>query len=505
MPRAVSLICVAIFLAASLFGQSSITGALKARRGETLLPLPGCVVFANSIDNGPLVGECSDDKGRFVLGFPPDARVTVGAECPGYRLIAVDGRRSSMATYDCSSAGSCAEVELTVEPLAVVEGMVLDPHGMPAEGVQLGLRPADESMRGRGGRHYQAGSDDRGHFRFYHLLPGPYVLELISRGGPFAGLNFQTDSVPIELQPGDVESGVQIQLQLVQSVPFTGRIQGLPPGTKRVHLRYTGLRGHVQNSSGRTVEVDEEGRFRLEELVPGEYDFEVSLPDGENSFNFNDGNLSHLGTVEVGSSGGDAVFSRRQPIRVTGVVSIQWPEHDLPGPREGMPLHLTFVGDSGYRAGAAAQPPGYRFEVHRLRAGRYRLQMPGFGAKVERRVGEEEWQPFSELAVDEGDAVELDLRIRFEVGRLSVAVRPAERHYVVGIRSNGITRLFPTDQNGLLEINYFPGGDYQICAWPDIGQQEADDPETWRKLGDAVREFQHAEGVDMEISLTAAP
>jgi hypothetical protein len=504
MPR-VRLICAAIFLAAPLFGQTTVTGTLKVQRGDALLPLPGCVVFANSIDNGPLVGEYSDDKGRFVLGFPPDARVTVGAECPGHRMIAVDGRRSSMTTYDCSNAGTCAEVELTVEPLAVVEGMVLNPHGMPAEGMQLGLRPANQTMRGRGGRQYMAISDDRGYFRFFHLLPGPYVLELITRGGPFAGLNFQTEAVPIELQPGDVEAGVQVQLRLVESVPFTGRIQGLPPGTKRVYLRFTGQRGQVQNSSGRTVEVDEEGRFRIDELVPGQYDFEVSLPDEENKFNFNEGNLAHLGTAEVGSSGGEAVFSRRAPIRVTGALSIQWPERDLPGPREGMPLHLTFVEESGYSTGAAAQPPDYRFEVPRLRAGRYRLRTPGFGAKVERRVGAAEWQPFGELAVNEGDSVELDLRVRFEVGRLSVAVRPADRHYVVGIRSNGITRLFPTDQNGLLEIDFFPGGDYQICAWPDISQEEADDPETWRKLGEAVREFQHSEGVDMEISLTAAP
>ena len=171
--------------------------------------------------------------------------------------------------------------------------------------------------------------------------------------------------------------------------------------------------------------------------------------------------------------------------------------------RPATPPHLR--GRIGLSTGAAAQPPDYRFEVPGLRAGRYRLRTPGFGAKVERRVGEDEWQAFTELAVDEGDTVELDLRVRFEVGRLSVSVRPAERHYVVGIRSNGVTRLFPTDQNGVLEIDYFPGGDYQICAWPDISPEEANDPETWRKLGDAVRKFQHSEGVDMEISLTAAP
>ena len=76
---------------------------------------------------------------------------------------------------------------------------------------------------------------------------------------------------------------------------------------------------------------------------------------------------------------------------------------------------------------------------------------------------------------------------------------------VVGIRANGYTQLFPTDQNGRLVMNYFAGGDYQICAWPDIDPEEANDPETWRKAGDAVREFQHSEGVDMEITLTAAP
>ena len=119
--------------------------------------------------------------------------------------------------------------------------------------------------------------------------------------------------------------------------------------------------------------------------------------------------------------------------------------------------------------------------------------------------GEGEWAPLEEIAVAEGDKVELDLRVRFEIGKLTIAVRPEGKPYVVGIRRDERTMLMPTDQYGRLVLDYFPSGDYRICAWADISPDEANDSATWERAGDAVREFRHDEGVDMEITLTAAP
>jgi hypothetical protein len=207
MPRALA-ISTAAFLAAplALMGQAAIAGALQEQRGESLYPVSNCVVFPRSSKNGPLVGEYSGDKGQFVLAFPPDPRVSVGADCPGYRLISINGRRSALATYDCSQPGPCAQADLTLEPLAVIEGHVLDSNGMPVESIGVDLR---QSAAGSRSRLRRAVSDDRGYFRLFHLPPGDYDLVPQPRSGLAEGIEWKGDPQHLSLGPGDVISGAQ--------------------------------------------------------------------------------------------------------------------------------------------------------------------------------------------------------------------------------------------------------------------------------------------------------
>jgi hypothetical protein len=509
MPRAL-LIASAACLAACLplAAQSTVSGTLSEQRGDNLYPVPNCVVFAQSIDSGPLAGEYSGDKGQFVLAFPPTPRVTVGVDCPGYRLISVDGRRSPLATYDCSQPGPCAQANLTLEPLAVIEGHVLDPNGMPVEGVRVELRQTDAGPRAR---RYGATSDDRGYFRLFHLLPGDYQLVPLPRSQLAQGVEWKGDPLPIGLGPGDRLSGVQVQLRLSEGVELSGCIEGLAPGTKQVTLMFRSPDGAPGPMFSRSVELDEDGRFTLAGAQAGRFDVELLLPNHEDP----SGRMtqSYLGAVDVGATGGEVNLARRQPIHLRGVLQIEWPERDdLPGFDAGLPMHLSLAREDGFRQGAEARPPDYRFDFQGLRPGRYRLLPNGPGAKAERRTGEDQWEPLVDIALEEGDTLELDLRVRFEIGRLSVLVKPPPgseaaqaAHFVVGIRKDGAARLFPTDQNGRLALTYFPSGEYEICAWADIGLDDANQPETWREAGDAVRTFEHNEGVDMEITLTAAP
>ena len=123
--------------------------------------------------------------------FPPDSRVIVGTICPGYRVAAINGRRVPTLTYDCSQPGHCADVLLTLEPLAVIEGDVVDQNGMPVEQIRL------ELQRARGGersRRFNAVSDDRGYFRLFHLPPGKYELRPAIRGSVHRGVAWEGDS-----------------------------------------------------------------------------------------------------------------------------------------------------------------------------------------------------------------------------------------------------------------------------------------------------------------------
>ncbi|MCB1019327.1 MAG: carboxypeptidase regulatory-like domain-containing protein [Acidobacteria bacterium] len=484
---------------------ASISGSLLAQQGDQRLPLAGCTVSASSPENGPLVGEFSDDEGRFVLAFPPAARVRAVAQCPGHRMVSVDGRRGPPLTYDCSAPGPCAEVEIILEQLGVAEGFVVDENGRPVEGVQLlgGLRLGSRTRDG-----IRAISDDRGYFRFSNLSPGKYEV-VPSLNEPLApGVNWKADAFEFQIAPGDNVSGLQVRMRLEAGVDFSGRIEGLPPGTKRAMITLSSIDPMLRNAHSQQVELDEQGRFELPGVPTGAYDFSVlnleTVDDTAPKVQVS------LGTVRVGEQD-NPVLSLRAPVVVKGRLQLIAPEREgIRAPRPGDPVFLMLQREDGSRSIIQARPPDYQLAGRDFRPGRYEVRAPGPGGRIERRVGDN-WQAFRSIELLEGQTVELDLRVSFEVGSLSVLVKPPAgsqeteaAHYVVGIRRDGFTMLQPTDQHGRLILDAFPAGEYEICAWPDIDYTEANDPETWRKAGEAVRRFRHEEGVDMEIELTAA-
>ena len=226
-----------------------------------------------------------------------------------------------------------------------------------------------------------------------------------------------------------------------------------------------------------------------------------------------EGRQTYLGSVELGMEGAGRTFAAREPTRLTGTVEVEWTQADF-GHRDGVSFQL--VGEDGYEESLYAYPPDYNYETSGLAPGRYKLKVSGPGPKISRRNRSGEWEPFDEVILKEGTTTELDLHFRFELGSLNVFVRPAAgsddaqqdrpaAHYVIAIRGDDRLQIYPTDQNGLLELRYFTRGDYEICAWRDITRRQAEDPTTWEKAGDAVRSFRHDDGVDMEITLTAAP
>ena len=512
MPRVLSYVLTAGLTACcALSAQTTITGRLQQKRGDTLTPVRDCTVYARSLDAGPLVGEYPDDQGRFTLEFPSDSRVTLGIICPGYRVAAVDGRAVPRLTFDCSQPGHCATVELTLEPRAVVEGFVVDQAGMPVERVKLQLR---HDTGGRSPHRHNTVSDDRGYFRFFHLPAGEYELSPLSRG-IHDGLTWEGDSQTIVVGAGDVESGVRVQVRSVEPLELTGRIRGLPSGTKSVQLMIKGMSegGRIGLNVG--VAVDEEGRFRVSGLQRGQY--HVLMSPHNEAGEYTSSERWYVGSVDLRRDSGEIDLAQHRPTRLRGSIDVEWPRKgELSEPANQQLVTFQLVAADEHTELVHAKAPAYEFDVKTVRPGRYRLDFIGAGDRGERRTPQGKWGPIGEVVVSEGRTTRLDLRVRFEVGRLTVLVRPPAGsedvqpgepvgHYLVGFRRNGEPMLAATDQNGRLVWEAFHGGDYEICAWRRISWKEVADPETWRKAGDAVRRFRHEGGFDMEITLTAAP
>ncbi len=213
--------------------QSTITGRLQQKHGDSFSPVQHCTVFASSADRGPLIGEYSDSQGHFRLDIPPDGSITVGTMCPGLRLSAVDGQaievsaHPTLPAHDCSSAGLCADLQLVVEPLAVIEGHVVDDNGMPLEAIRVSLRM---QAGGSLARIRQATSDDRGYFRFYHLLPGDYELLGVLSGSIYSR-RVGAEPLRLSVGAGDVVSTGPVHLpRAAPSMPQAGPSGSARPG-----------------------------------------------------------------------------------------------------------------------------------------------------------------------------------------------------------------------------------------------------------------------------------
>jgi hypothetical protein len=61
------------------------------------------------------------------------------------------------------------------------------------------------------------------------------------------------------------------------------------------------------------------------------------------------------------------------------------------------------------------------------------------------------------------------------------------------------------DQEGRFDFGRFRPGEYEVCAWADVEQQQVLGTEAWEKAAGSVRRFTLQQEMDVEIDLTAAP
>ena len=153
------------------------------------------------------------------------------------------------------------------DPEGVIEGSVRDGVSMmPVPGVQILLHGA--------GRYHQTKADDAGTFRFEKLPAGEYALELKKPG--YVGSDYADGKTEhVSLKPGAVTERVTIDL--TPTAMIEGRVfdeEGRP--LKGVHLYAQRKRRGLPIPAT----SEEEGRYRLEYLAPGDYEIEVRVPYG---------------------------------------------------------------------------------------------------------------------------------------------------------------------------------------------------------------------------------
>ncbi|HEX7185369.1 MAG TPA: carboxypeptidase-like regulatory domain-containing protein [Thermoanaerobaculia bacterium] len=182
-------------------------------------------------------------------------------------------------------------IRLVLQAVGTISGRVVDPNGKPIADafVHVGFGPrAGRGMTMLSGGPQADRSDAEGNFRITDVIPGPVELSAQAPGwqrGTVAGL---------ELRGGEEKSGIEIVL--APGAILKGRVlspSGRPLPGAQVQTIFEDLAAGTAMKN-----TDDEGRYELDTLAPGNRTLEASHPDygmarrqvelrpGENSLDF---------------------------------------------------------------------------------------------------------------------------------------------------------------------------------------------------------------------------
>jgi len=380
----------------------------------------------------------------------------------------------------------------------VITGRVTDADGAPVIGEHINLSPVDKTQRGRGYSPFSPfmyQTDDRGIYRLYGLSPGRYTLS-VGESAENAGSRFgsggrgyyartfhpnvtdESKATIIEVTEGSEASNVDITLgRKSQTFAATGRVvdeNGKPvPNVRIGHGVVMKDQNRVASFGYGTVTTDD-GRFRLDGMIPGRYaafvwtDVDTGGYSDPVMFEIAEGDVSGLelkmrrgatisGVAVVEGTTDRSVLAKLSQLRLSARPS-------QPSDAVSVPIF----------AGTTINPDG-SFRITGLRPGKNRLNLysyppiPGFMlARVER-----EGIALREIEVAPGAQV-TGLRVVIEYGtgivrgvvKLENGTLPADlRMSVVVSRSgdiSGFLRGSQVDSRGRFLIEGVATGQYEV-------------------------------------------
>jgi hypothetical protein len=197
------------------------------------------------------------------------------AQRPGYFTITAGQSRTG--------------VEITLIPLGIVSGVVLDAEGDPVPGSRVRLL----RYRFNNGQLSLSGAaddtaDDRGQFRIVNVPQGRYYLQAFGDSRPTAngrdvrGLSALEGNLPTYYpSSGDLQGAaalqvgstpvenLQVRMQRGRTYSIRGAIER--PGTRNPSLTLVrrGVVGAMPNTTG--TSIDNRGQFLISNALPGEY------------------------------------------------------------------------------------------------------------------------------------------------------------------------------------------------------------------------------------------
>jgi protocatechuate 3,4-dioxygenase beta subunit/peroxiredoxin len=253
----------------------------------------------------------SGSDGAFLLeGLPKDATVILRANHPDFAVTLAGAPESMQGLPMGTIAVGAADVVITLEPGASIEGKVtLEDSGKPVEGVVVAATPAARNILEilSGVRRAETNAD--GSYTLSGLAASQYSVKA-------SHPDWTAASLSVDLSEGGLVGGHDITL--VKGVLLSGRF--ITAGTgKPVAEAYMSVM-HVHDGTpvpqtARQIEVKEDGTFEFR-YPPGEIRLDAHTPSGTIASGQRQRNL----TLVAGEDQTDVVFEVEPPLMFKGKV-----------------------------------------------------------------------------------------------------------------------------------------------------------------------------------------
>jgi hypothetical protein len=358
--------------AAGQVGTAVISGSVVV--SGTGLPARKARVSLSASEGGVNRSATTDDQGQFSIGKLPAGRYSLSASKPGHLNASYGQARPGRPGTPIQLAdGQRFEARLQISKGGVITGTLLDEIGEPLPGTQV--RVLRYTMQTGVRTLQQAGTgstDDRGIYRIFGLQPGDYIVSATSRNaaGPsdlermqselqsvqaqlgraaqleeavarelaarastirlqlsdlpeevatgyapvyYPGTTAANEAATLPLGPGEEKIGIDFQMQRVAVARVEGVVvNGTGQALQNMQV-ILGSRSGVPGGETSSTRVDAEGRFRIQNVAPGQYTVSVRATSNQAAAEAAARGMAM--TAPGGGQGRGAAPARPEPMR----------------------------------------------------------------------------------------------------------------------------------------------------------------------------------------------
>ena len=254
----------------------------------------GVIITLRSNESRKLLNQrgVTNANGEYRMTNVPAGSYTVLPAAASF--VAASGSNGER-TVIISQAETIEDFDFSLLPGGVITGKVVDPDGVPVVEEEIHLFPA---------RDYRilspyptAVTDDRGVYRIFGLKPGVYKVAAgrdddTGSSRQQAAIHSRTfypssrdfaEATVLDVREGTEATNIDITVgRMLTTYSASGRIVDGATGQPLPNVRYGFIHyspTSTRHMRGRAV-TNERGEFKLEDLAPGQYKFNVSLEPG---------------------------------------------------------------------------------------------------------------------------------------------------------------------------------------------------------------------------------